>query len=54
MVNTRNIIISSSSRIASLTNEKEKNEMNFFGPFNIHTFNEDVVMTDENTKQTTE
>ena len=53
MINIKNIIISSSSHITNFTNEREKNKMDFFNSFNIHIFNEDVVMIDENTKQTT-
>ena len=52
MVNIKNIIVPSPSRVASPTNEREKNEMDFFDLFNIHTFNEDVIMTDKNAKQT--
>ena len=32
--------------------KKKKNKMNFSNFFNIYIFNEDVIMTDENTKQT--
>ena len=53
MVNIKNIIILSSFHVASFTNEREKNEMNFLNLFNIHISNEDVVMIDKNTKQTT-
>ena len=52
MINTKNIIISSPSHVASLTNEKKENEMNSSNPFNIHISNENVVMIDENAKQT--
>ena len=52
MVNIKNIIVSSSFHVASFTNKKEKNEMNFFDLFNIHIFNENVIMIDENAKQT--
>ena len=53
MINIKNIIILSPSYVTSFTNEREKNEMDFLNFFNIHIFNEDVIMTDENTKQTT-
>ena len=52
MINTRNTTVPSSSHVASPTNEKKENKMNFSNPFNIHTPNENVVMTDENAKQT--
>ena len=54
MVNTRSATAPPPSRVASPTNEKEENEMDSSGPSNIHTPNEDVVMTDENAKQTAE
>ena len=53
MINIKNIIVSSSFHIASLTNERKKNEMDFSNLFNIHIFNENVIMIDENAKQTT-
>ena len=52
MVNIKNIIVSSSSHVANFTNERKKNEMDFLNLFNIHIFNEDVVMIDKNAKQT--
>ena len=53
MVNIKNITVPSSFHVASLTNEKKENKMNFFNLFNIHISNEDVVMIDKNAKQTT-
>ena len=53
MVNIKNIIISSLFHVASFTNERKKNEMNFSNLFNIHISNEDVIMIDKNAEQTT-
>ena len=51
MINIKNIIISSLFHVANFTNKKKK--MDFFNFFNIYIFNENVIMIDENTKQTT-
>ena len=50
MVNIKNIIILSPFCVANFINKKKK--MNSLNPFNIHIFNENVIMTDENAKQT--
>ena len=52
MVNTKNTITSPPSHVASPTNERKKNEMDFSNPFNIHISNENIIMTDENAEQT--
>ena len=52
MINIKNIIISSLFHITNFINEKKENEMNFFNSFNIHISNENVIMIDENAKQT--
>ena len=53
MINIKNIIISSSFHVTNFINKKKFNKMNFSNLFNIHIFNENVIMTDKNTKQTT-